>query len=59
MMPVRKIFKNATTSQSAVHEALAFVFTQELLLPSEHVFIVAPWISNIPILDNRQGVSWP
>jgi len=52
---VRKIFKNATTSQSAVQEALAFVFTQELLLPSEHVFVVAPWISNIPILDNHQG----
>jgi phosphatidylserine/phosphatidylglycerophosphate/cardiolipin synthase-like enzyme len=54
-MAVRKIFKNATTSQAAVHEALAFVFTQELLLPSEHVFVVAPWISNIPILDNRHG----
>lgn len=54
-MAVRKIFKNATTSQAAVHEALALVFTQELLLPSEHVFVVAPWISNISILDNRQG----
>jgi hypothetical protein len=54
-MAVRKIFKNATTAQGAVLEALAFVFSQELLLPSEHVFMVAPWISNIPILDNRQG----
>jgi hypothetical protein len=54
-MAVRKIFKNATTSQSAVHDALAFVFTQELLLPSDHVFVVAPWVSNIPILDNHQG----
>lgn len=54
-MASRKIFKNATTSQAAVHEALTFVFTQELLLPSEDVFVVAPWISNIPILDNRHG----
>lgn len=54
-MSVRKIFKNATTSQASVQEALAFVFTQELLLPSDHLFIVAPWISNIPILDNRKG----
>jgi hypothetical protein len=52
---VRKIFKNATTSHTAVHDALAFVFAQELLLPSQHVFVVAPWISNIPILDNRKG----
>lgn len=51
----RRIFKNATTSQASVQEALAFVFAQELLLPSENVFIVAPWISNIPILDNRHG----
>jgi phosphatidylserine/phosphatidylglycerophosphate/cardiolipin synthase-like enzyme len=54
-MVARKIFKNATTSQKAVHEALALVFSQEVLLPSEHVFVVAPWVSNIPILDNRQG----
>lgn len=54
-MAVRKIFKNATTSQAAAQEALAFVFAQELLLPSEHIFVVAPWISNIPILDNRHG----
>jgi phosphatidylserine/phosphatidylglycerophosphate/cardiolipin synthase-like enzyme len=58
-MALRKIFKNATTSQAAVHEALAFVFTQELLLPSDHVFIVAPWISNISILDNRQSGFTP
>lgn len=54
-MANRKIFKNATTSQAAVKELLAFVFSQELVLPSKDVFVVAPWISNIPVLDNRQG----
>src|SRR5688572_16704621 len=54
-MASRKIFKNATTSQAAVKEMLAFVFSQELVLPSKDVFVVAPWISNIPVLDNRQG----
>jgi hypothetical protein len=54
-MVVRKIFKNATTSHESVRELLAFVFTQELLLPSRDIFLVAPWISNISILDNRQG----
>lgn len=51
----RKIFKNATLSQSAVREVLAFVFAQELLAPSRHVFIVAPWISNVVVLDSRLG----
>lgn len=51
----REIFKNATLSQSAVRELLAFVFAQELLAPSRHVFVVAPWISNVVIFDNRLG----
>jgi hypothetical protein len=54
-MSSRKIFKNATTSHTAVKELLAFVFSQELVLPSKDVFVVAPWISNIPVLNNRQG----
>lgn len=51
----RDIFKSATLAQSAVREVLAFVFAQELLAPSGHVFIVAPWISNVVVLDNRLG----
>lgn len=51
----REIFKNATVSQSAVREVLAFVFAQELLLPSGDVFFVTPWISNIAIFDNDLG----
>lgn len=51
----REIFKNATVSQSAVREVLAFVFAQELLSPSRNVFFVTPWISNIVIFDNRLG----
>ena len=54
-MVTRKIFKNATTSQSAIRDALAFLFAQELLTPSAHIFVVAPWISNIVLFDNRQG----
>lgn len=51
----RDIFKNATVSQSAVRELLSFVFAQELLAPSKHVFFVAPWISNVAVFDNRLG----
>ncbi|MET3653118.1 phospholipase D-like domain-containing protein DpdK [Dyella japonica] len=51
----RKIFKSSTALQGAVHEVLVFAFTQELLSPSQHVFLVAPWISNIVVFDNRLG----
>ena len=55
MSGMRKIFKNAVTSQNAVREVLSMVLAQELLAPSREVFIVAPWISNIIIFDNRLG----
>ncbi len=51
----REIFKNATVAQSAVREVLTFVFAQELLAPSNDVFLVAPWISNVVVFDNRLG----
>jgi phosphatidylserine/phosphatidylglycerophosphate/cardiolipin synthase-like enzyme len=55
MNSTRKIFKSAVTSQHAVREVLCMVFAQELLAASGEVFIVAPWISNIIIFDNRLG----
>lgn len=55
MNGTRKIFKSAITSQRAVREVLSMVFAQELLAPSRDVFIVAPWISNIVVFDNRLG----
>ena len=32
-------------------------FAQELLAPGEEVFVVAPWISNIVVFDNRANRS--
>ena len=32
------------------------LFTLELLNPSPVVWIVSPWLSNIEIIDNRQGM---
>jgi phosphatidylserine/phosphatidylglycerophosphate/cardiolipin synthase-like enzyme len=55
MSLVRKIFKTSTAMKSAVHEVLGFAFAQELLLPSNDVFLVAPWISNIVVFDNKLG----
>lgn len=55
MNTIRKIFKNATAAQNAVREVLTMIFAQELLAPSREIFVVAPWISNIVIFDNRTG----
>ena len=55
MTSIRKIFKNATAAQTAVRDVLTIVFSAELLAPSRDVFIVAPWISNIVVFDNRLG----
>jgi phosphatidylserine/phosphatidylglycerophosphate/cardiolipin synthase-like enzyme len=54
-MPERQIFKSATTAPNAVRDALGMCFAQELLLPSPRLILVAPWISNIVIFDNRMG----
>ncbi|MFS2213963.1 phospholipase D-like domain-containing protein DpdK [Telluria sp. Tellsp104] len=54
-MNERHIYKSATTSQYAVRDVLTALFTQELLVRSEEVFLVQPWISNIVIIDNRDG----
>jgi phosphatidylserine/phosphatidylglycerophosphate/cardiolipin synthase-like enzyme len=51
----RKIFKSAVMSQHAVREVLTMIFAHEVLAPSREVFIVAPWISNVVIFDNRLG----
>lgn len=51
----RHIYKSATTSQYAVKDVLTALFTQELLLRSDELFLVEPWISNIVIIDNREG----
>ena len=36
-------------------DALQAVFLAEVVAPSEQVWIVTPWISDVPIIDNRTG----
>ncbi|MGF6923883.1 phospholipase D-like domain-containing protein DpdK [Paraburkholderia sp. 40] len=54
-MQSRRIFKSATTSQHEVRELFQFVFLGELLNPGRATWLVSPWISDVPILDNRSG----
>lgn len=49
----RRIFKGPTTTQTAIRDLLTIVFANEVLVPGARLVIVAPWISDVPIFDNR------
>jgi hypothetical protein len=36
-------------------DALQCVFVSEILVPSTPLWLVTPWISDVPIIDNRSG----
>ncbi len=50
MLSDRQIHKSSRSQE--LNELLEMIFAQELLVPSKELWIVSPWISNIPILDN-------
>lgn len=49
--PARYLYSRFGTRQ--VSDLLQIVFAAELLSPSRRLWIVSPWISDIPVLDNR------
>jgi hypothetical protein len=51
----RNTFATQTTSRTEIRELLEAIFVAELLLPSESIWLVSPWITDINILDNRCG----
>jgi phosphatidylserine/phosphatidylglycerophosphate/cardiolipin synthase-like enzyme len=52
---LRRIFKSTTTGSALIRELLQLMFLAELLNPSDEIWIVSPWISDVVILDNRAG----
>jgi phosphatidylserine/phosphatidylglycerophosphate/cardiolipin synthase-like enzyme len=52
---LRRIFKSSTTGSGVVKELVQLMVLVEMLNPSEEIWIVSPWISDISILDNRSG----
>jgi hypothetical protein len=52
---LRRIFKSSKTSGSVIRELLQIMFVAELLKTSKEIWVVSPWISDVPILDNRSG----
>ena len=54
-MTARSIRTAAFASREQLADALQSLFVSEILVPSRPLWIVTPWISDVPILDNRAG----
>jgi hypothetical protein len=61
---MKRYIRSSSTSNKELKVLLANVFAAELNNPSRILWIASPWISDIPILDNRAqtfsgfGASW-
>ncbi len=55
-MTQRRIFKTKTAGSIVLKELMQNIFLAELINPSQKtVWIVSPWISDVPLIDNRGG----
>lgn len=53
--PTRHIHKSSWRCQDEVRELLQAIFIGEVLAPSRCLWLVSPWVSDIPVIDNRAG----
>lgn len=51
----RNTFTTQATSRAEIREMLEGIFVAELLVPSNSLWLVSPWITDLDILDNRAG----
>jgi hypothetical protein len=51
----RRIFKSAITSKKVIQELITLMMVGELVSPGPEVWLVSPWITDVPLLDNRAG----
>ena len=54
-MTDRNLRTTAFASREELTDALQCIFVSEVLVPSTPLWIVTPWISDVPIIDNRTG----
>jgi hypothetical protein len=52
---IRRVRTYGNGPSIEVTDVLQTVLVAELLAPSDAVWLVSPWISDIPVLDNRDG----
>ena len=61
----RLIVKTMKGSRDEVRDLLESLIATELLFPSREIWLVSPWVTNLPLLDNRAGAysgiepGWP
>ncbi len=54
-MTVRRIFKSRTSRQGEILDVLSSLFVTEVIQPSETLWLVSPWVTDLELLDNRTG----
>jgi phosphatidylserine/phosphatidylglycerophosphate/cardiolipin synthase-like enzyme len=54
-MTTRQFLQSAVDTRNGARELLQIVFAAELLSPSRCIWIVSPWLRDIPVLDNTTG----
>jgi hypothetical protein len=51
----RQIFKGRARAEREVENLLQSILAAELVLPSEVLWLVSPWVSDIGVIDNETG----
>ena len=51
----RQFLQSAIDSRNSVRELLQIVFASELLAPSRCLWLISPWLRDVPVLDNTTG----
>lgn len=54
-MTTRQFLQTAADARNSARELLQLVFASELLMPSRCLWIVSPWLRDVPVLDNSTG----
>jgi hypothetical protein len=54
-MTERRIFKGRNRAERDVEHLLQSIVAAELVAPSQVVWLVSPWVSDVPVIDNRTG----
>jgi phosphatidylserine/phosphatidylglycerophosphate/cardiolipin synthase-like enzyme len=51
----RQFLQTAADARNSARELLQLIFVSELLTPSRCLWIVSPWLRDVPVLDNTTG----
>lgn len=54
-MPNRRITSHARGGSVQLTKSLHSLFALELMSPSPEIYLISPWISNVPLINNRFG----